>query len=162
MSEAESRSGGREPAVGRTCGRTRDQERLQQPVPWVRRDFARGRSGRGRQRHADRCAGAAIGDRAAEGAWCNPGKHTQRNSCQKPSFSAFLAAPGVAIGVGATAIYAATQHWQVVIPIEAWAGGFAAALSSASSPEFSRRCAQRGCHPLKRCGACEVCRRPLR
>ncbi|MGH9090706.1 MAG: ABC transporter permease, partial [Acidimicrobiales bacterium] len=37
-------------------------------------------------------------------------------------------AAGVAIGVGATAIYAVTQHWQVVIPSEAWAGGFAAAL----------------------------------
>ncbi len=37
-------------------------------------------------------------------------------------------AAGVAVGVGATAIYAATQHWQVVIPSEAWAGGFASAL----------------------------------
>jgi putative ABC transport system permease protein len=35
---------------------------------------------------------------------------------------------GVATGVAATAVYAATQHWQVVIPSEAWAGGFAAAI----------------------------------
>jgi putative ABC transport system permease protein len=41
-------------------------------------------------------------------------------------------AAGVAIGVGATAVYAATQHWSVVIPIEAWAGGFVAALLTAA------------------------------
>ncbi|MHB1929561.1 MAG: ABC transporter permease [Acidimicrobiales bacterium] len=35
---------------------------------------------------------------------------------------------GVAVGVTATAIYAATQHWAVMIPAEAWVGGFAAAL----------------------------------
>jgi putative ABC transport system permease protein len=36
---------------------------------------------------------------------------------------------GVAAGVTATAIYAATQHWAIVIPTPAWAGGFAAALA---------------------------------
>jgi putative ABC transport system permease protein len=43
-----------------------------------------------------------------------------------------LAVIGGAIGVGAgavvIAIYASTQHWAVVIPTLAWAGGFAAAL----------------------------------
>jgi putative ABC transport system permease protein len=37
-------------------------------------------------------------------------------------------AAGVAIGVLATAIYAATKHWAIVIPTLAWTGGLAAAL----------------------------------
>ncbi|MGH2909239.1 MAG: ABC transporter permease [Solirubrobacteraceae bacterium] len=37
-------------------------------------------------------------------------------------------AMGVAAGIAGTAVYATTQHWQVVIPTEAWAGGLAAAL----------------------------------
>jgi len=37
-------------------------------------------------------------------------------------------AAGVVTGAVATAIYASTQHWQVVVPTEAWAGGLAAAL----------------------------------
>lgn len=35
---------------------------------------------------------------------------------------------GVGAGAAATAVYATTQHWSVVIPIQAWAGGLAAAL----------------------------------
>jgi putative ABC transport system permease protein len=35
---------------------------------------------------------------------------------------------GVALGVGATAVYAHTKGWATVIPIEAWAGGIASAL----------------------------------
>ena len=35
---------------------------------------------------------------------------------------------GVATGVLATAIYAQTKGWTVVIPVLAWAGGFGAAL----------------------------------
>jgi putative ABC transport system permease protein len=35
---------------------------------------------------------------------------------------------GVALGAGATAIYAHTKHWATVIPTEAWAGGIAASL----------------------------------
>jgi putative ABC transport system permease protein len=38
-------------------------------------------------------------------------------------------AAGVAIGVLATAIYATTKHWAIVIPAVAWAGGLAAALA---------------------------------
>ena len=38
-------------------------------------------------------------------------------------------AAGVGAGVAATAIYASTKHWAVVIPTLAWAGGFAAALA---------------------------------
>jgi putative ABC transport system permease protein len=38
-------------------------------------------------------------------------------------------AAGVAAGAAATAIYAATQHWAIVIPAVAWAGGFGAALA---------------------------------
>jgi putative ABC transport system permease protein len=37
-------------------------------------------------------------------------------------------AVGVAAGIAATAVYATTQHWSVVIPVQAWAGGLAAAL----------------------------------
>jgi putative ABC transport system permease protein len=43
-----------------------------------------------------------------------------------------LAVLGGAVGVGAgalaTAIYASSQQWAIVIPTLAWAGGFAAAL----------------------------------
>ncbi len=35
---------------------------------------------------------------------------------------------GVAAGVAATAIYAHTKGWAIVIPADAWAGGFAAAV----------------------------------
>jgi putative ABC transport system permease protein len=35
---------------------------------------------------------------------------------------------GVAIGAAATAAYARGKHWPVVIPLEAWAGGLAAAV----------------------------------
>jgi len=42
---------------------------------------------------------------------------------------AFLGgAVGVAAGIAATAVYATTQHWSIVIPVQAWAGGLAAAL----------------------------------
>jgi putative ABC transport system permease protein len=37
-------------------------------------------------------------------------------------------AAGVLIGGAATAIYASTKHWAIVIPPEAWAGGLGAAL----------------------------------
>ena len=39
---------------------------------------------------------------------------------------------GVALGVLATAFYATTQHWAVVIPNLAWAGGLGAALAIAA------------------------------
>ncbi len=35
---------------------------------------------------------------------------------------------GIAAGILATAVYAATKHWTVVTPTLAWAGGFGAAL----------------------------------
>jgi putative ABC transport system permease protein len=38
-------------------------------------------------------------------------------------------AVGVAAGAATTAVYATTQHWSVVLPIQAWAGGLAAALA---------------------------------
>ena len=37
-------------------------------------------------------------------------------------------AVGIAAGIAATAVYAATKHWTIVIPTLAWAGGFGAAL----------------------------------
>jgi putative ABC transport system permease protein len=37
-------------------------------------------------------------------------------------------AVGVGLGVASTAVYASTKGWTVVVPILAWAGGFAAAL----------------------------------
>ena len=39
-------------------------------------------------------------------------------------------AAGVAVGAASTAVYASTKHWAVVVPTEAWAGGFAASLVS--------------------------------
>jgi putative ABC transport system permease protein len=36
---------------------------------------------------------------------------------------------GVAFGAAATAVYATTKNWAIVIPATAWAGGFAAALA---------------------------------
>ncbi|GLY84481.1 ABC transporter permease [Actinoallomurus iriomotensis] len=38
-------------------------------------------------------------------------------------------AAGVASGVAATAVYAGTKHWAVVIPAEAWAGGIGSAIA---------------------------------
>ncbi|WCB93382.1 Macrolide export ATP-binding/permease protein MacB [Baekduia alba] len=35
---------------------------------------------------------------------------------------------GVLAGIVATAIYASTRHWTVVIPVEAWSGGIASAI----------------------------------
>ncbi|MCU7722268.1 ABC transporter permease [Actinoplanes sp. KI2] len=37
-------------------------------------------------------------------------------------------AAGVAAGIVATVVYARTKGWQVVVPVEAWAGGIAAAV----------------------------------
>lgn len=37
-------------------------------------------------------------------------------------------AVGILAGIAATAVYAATKHWTIVIPTLAWAGGFGAAL----------------------------------
>jgi putative ABC transport system permease protein len=37
-------------------------------------------------------------------------------------------AVGVVLGAASTAVYAHTQHWGTVIPVEAWAGGIAASL----------------------------------
>jgi putative ABC transport system permease protein len=35
---------------------------------------------------------------------------------------------GVLAGVAATAVYASTKNWAIVIPTEAWAGGIASAI----------------------------------
>ena len=35
---------------------------------------------------------------------------------------------GVLVGIAATAIYAGSKHWNVVIPVEAWSGGIASAI----------------------------------
>jgi putative ABC transport system permease protein len=35
---------------------------------------------------------------------------------------------GVLVGIAATAIYASTKHWAVVIPVEAWSGGIGSAI----------------------------------
>jgi putative ABC transport system permease protein len=35
---------------------------------------------------------------------------------------------GVLVGILATAIYASTKHWAIVIPVEAWLGGIASAI----------------------------------
>jgi putative ABC transport system permease protein len=36
---------------------------------------------------------------------------------------------GVALGVGATSVYASTKHWSIVVPTLAWAGGLSASLA---------------------------------
>jgi putative ABC transport system permease protein len=41
----------------------------------------------------------------------------------------FGGAAGVAAGVAATAVYAATKGWAVVIPALAWGGGIGAAVA---------------------------------
>ena len=38
-------------------------------------------------------------------------------------------AVGVAVGALATAVYASTEGWAVVVPLEAWAGGIASAIA---------------------------------
>ncbi|HUB76418.1 MAG TPA: ABC transporter permease [Solirubrobacteraceae bacterium] len=38
-------------------------------------------------------------------------------------------AVGIALGVVATAVYASTKHWAIVVPVSAWAGGLAAAIA---------------------------------
>jgi putative ABC transport system permease protein len=35
---------------------------------------------------------------------------------------------GVLAGIVATAIYASTKHWAIVIPVEAWSGSIASAI----------------------------------
>jgi putative ABC transport system permease protein len=35
---------------------------------------------------------------------------------------------GVLVGILATAIYASTKHWTIVIPVEAWFGGIGSAV----------------------------------
>jgi putative ABC transport system permease protein len=53
----------------------------------------------------------------------------------RPSDLARVASPllggavGVSAGAFATAIYAATKEWAIVIPTLAWAGGLAAAIA---------------------------------
>ena len=37
-------------------------------------------------------------------------------------------AGGVLAGAVATAVYASTKHWAIVIPLEAWSGGIASAI----------------------------------
>jgi putative ABC transport system permease protein len=37
-------------------------------------------------------------------------------------------AVGVLAGIAATAVYASSKHWAIVIPVEAWSGGIAAAI----------------------------------
>jgi putative ABC transport system permease protein len=67
-----------------------------------------------------------IGLRRALGATRN---HIRTQFSLKRSSSEWsVGAVGVALGVAATAVYAQTKHWAVVIPTEARAGGIAASL----------------------------------
>ena len=61
-------------------------------------------------------------------------------------------AAGVAAGALATAIYAHTKGWAVVIPAQAWAGGLGAASSSAPSPACGPPSAPPACHPPRPSG----------
>lgn len=51
---------------------------------------------------------------------------------QFPAEAALLALAGgisgVAIGAAATAVYVHSKHWPAIIPVQAWAGGLAAAV----------------------------------
>jgi len=67
-----------------------------------------------------------IGLRRALGA--TKGQIRGQFLCEAILLSLAGGAVGIAAGVVATAIYAATKHWTVVIPTLAWAGGFGAAL----------------------------------
>ena len=62
---------------------------------------------------------------------------------------------GVIAGAAATAVYAHTKGWAIVIPPEAWAGGLAAALSSAPSPGCCPPSAPPACPPPRRSGPCD-------
>jgi hypothetical protein len=60
---------------GRPGGRSEGQVGLEQPLPRPWRHLVAGWSGRGGQHHADRSAGAALGDRTAPGPRCHQGPH---------------------------------------------------------------------------------------
>jgi putative ABC transport system permease protein len=49
--------------------------------------------------------------------------------CEALLLSLIGGALGAALGVAATAVYATTHHWAVVVPAIAWAGGLGAALA---------------------------------
>ena len=62
---------------------------------------------------------------------------------------------GVGAGVLATAVYASTKGWTVVIPPLAWAAGSPPRWPSGRSRGWCRRCGRRGCRRRRRCGRCE-------
>jgi len=49
--------------------------------------------------------------------------------CEAIFLSLIGGAVGVAAGAASTAVYASTKHWAIVLPAEAWLGGFGAALA---------------------------------
>ena len=67
-----------------------------------------------------------IGLRRALGA--TKGQIRLQFLCEAILLSLAGGAVGIATGILATAIYASTKHWAIVIPTLAWAGGFGAAL----------------------------------
>ena len=52
---------------------------------------------------------------------------------------------GVLAGIAATAVYASTKGWAVVIPVEAWSGGIASALLIGALAGLCPPSARRGC-----------------
>ena len=64
-------------------------------------------------------------------------------------------AVGVAAGAIATAVYAHTKHWAIVIPTEAWAGGIASAILIGAIAGLLPQFALPASHPPTRSGPCE-------
>ena len=56
-------------------------------------------------------------------------KRTSITTANGPTRRQVLSGVGVGLGVAATAIYATTRDWAIVVPPLAWAGGLAAAMA---------------------------------
>jgi putative ABC transport system permease protein len=65
-------------------------------------------------------------------------------------------AVGVAGGALATAIYASTKGWAIVIPTLAWAGRARRGAPDRRARRPASRAAPRGSRPPKRCGPCDA------
>jgi putative ABC transport system permease protein len=62
---------------------------------------------------------------------------------------------GVLAGAAATAVYASTKNWAVVIPAEAWTGAIASAILIGALAGLCRPFERPGCRPPWHCGRYE-------
>ena len=115
-------------AVLRAGRAGRCQGGVQHPVPRAGCGRAAGRRDRGGQHHGHRGAGTAQRDRAAPRARRDPGAHPDPVPGRSGRAGPDRRGRRGGAGVAATAVYAHTKGWAVVIPAQAWAGGLAAAV----------------------------------